>query len=86
MTHVAKGRFQRFFGFSEGRASARPKRKGFPVPKHTINPALASEKLLEDEGIPLDHETISRWPMAEGKLHSKGKPRRQRKRRERRPF
>jgi len=50
-----------------------------------FGPTLASEKLLEEDGIRLDHETLRRWLMAQGMWERKRKPRRHRQRRERRP-
>jgi transposase len=50
-----------------------------------FGPTLASEKLLEDEGIRLDHETLRRWLIERGMWERKRKPRRHRQRRERMP-
>jgi transposase len=50
-----------------------------------FGPTLASEKLLEEDGILVDHETLRRWLMTGGMWERKRKPRRHRQRRERRP-
>lgn len=50
-----------------------------------FGPTLASEKLFEEDGIRLDHETLRRWLIERGLWERKRKPRRHRQRRERRP-
>jgi len=50
-----------------------------------FGPTLASEKLEEEDGIRLDHETLRRWLIERGLWERKRKPRRHRERRERRP-
>jgi transposase-like protein len=50
-----------------------------------FGPTLAIEKLDEEEGICLDHETLRRWLIERGVWERKRKPRRHRQRRERRP-
>jgi hypothetical protein len=49
-----------------------------------FGPTLASEKLEEEDGIRLDHETLRRWLIAGGMWERKRKPVRHRQRRERR--
>jgi len=50
-----------------------------------FGPTLAREKLEEEEGICLDHETLRRWLIERGLWERKRKLRRHRQRRERRP-
>jgi transposase len=50
-----------------------------------FGPTLASEKLEEEDGIRLDHETLRRWLIERGLWERKRKSRRHRQRRERRP-
>lgn len=50
-----------------------------------FGPTLASEKLEEEIGIRVGHETLRRWLMAEGMWERRRKPRRHRQRRERKP-
>ena len=50
-----------------------------------FGPTLASEKLQEEDGIRLDHETLRRWLIERGVWERRRKPRRHRQRRERKP-
>ncbi len=50
-----------------------------------FGPTLAAEKLAERDGQPLDHETLRRWLMAEGRWSRQRKRTRHRQRRERKP-
>jgi transposase len=50
-----------------------------------FGPTLASEKLEEESGIVMDHETLRRWLIEAGMWERQRKPGRHRQRRERRP-
>jgi molybdenum-dependent DNA-binding transcriptional regulator ModE len=50
-----------------------------------FGPTLASEKLEEEDGIRVDHETLRRWLISGGMWERQRKPRKHRQRRERKP-
>jgi len=61
----------------------RVRRKYGGEPGERFGPTLAAEHLESDEGLPVDHETLRRWMLAEGLWSRQRKRKQHRRRRER---